>query len=111
MRKVITSAVALMLFSSAAIAQPLFLGGRTSKLNITAGTVVKTGSGRLATFTVIVAGAVGAIYDTTTTGSVAASNEIAVIPATIGVYQINWPVLNGIVVVPGAAQVVSVSYE
>jgi hypothetical protein len=111
MRKVISSIAALLMFSSVALAQPLFTGGRTSKLNITAATVVKVGSGRLATFTVTTAGAAGTISDTTTTGAVAAANLIAVTPATVGVYKIDWPVLNGIVVTPGVGQIVSVSYE
>lgn len=83
----------------------------TNKLNITATTVVKPAQGMLVAFTVTTAGAVGAIYDTSTTGAVAASNLIAVIPATVGVYYVQFPFLTGLVVAPGAAQVVSVSYQ
>lgn len=111
MRKVISSIAAFLMLSSVALAQPAYIGGRTSKLNITAATVVKVGTGRLATVTVLVAGAVGTVNDTTTTGAVAVGNQIAVIPAAIGVYTLNFPILNGIVVAPGAAQVVSVAYE
>ena len=83
----------------------------SNQLNITSSTVVKPATGVLVAFTVTTAGAVGAIYDTTTTGSVAASNLIAVIPATVGVYYINFPFLRGLVVAPGAAQVVSVAFQ
>jgi hypothetical protein len=92
--------------SGAQDTQPL-----TSKLNITTGTVVKPAQGVLVTFNVTVAGAAGAVYDTTTTGAAAAGNQIAVIPAVVGTYYMQFPFLNGLVVVPGAAQVVSVSYK
>lgn len=115
MRLIISILIALLIVSCGPVAparsQEGPYGGRQSSLNITAGTVVKAAPGKLWTFTVTTAGAAGAVYDTTTTGSVAASNLIAVIPATVGVYQIAFPVLRGIVVVPGAAQVVSVSYQ
>lgn len=113
MRRFISSVVALLLFSSAAIAQPLFIGGRTTKLNITVATVVKPGSGRIATVSVIVAGStVGTVNDTTTTGAAAVGNQVMAIPITVtGVYTLNFPMLNGIVVVPGTGQTLSVSYE
>lgn len=90
----------------AANAQPL-----TRSLNITTGTVLKPAAGTLICFHVQVAGAVGTINDTTTTGAAAAANQIAVIPAVVGVYCTQFPYFNGLVVVPGAAQVVSVSYR
>jgi hypothetical protein len=99
----------ILLISTTAFAQntqPL-----TSKLNITTGTVVKPAQGVLITFNVTTAGAVGAIYDTTTTGAAAAANQIAVIPAVVGTYYLQFPFLSGLVVVPGASQVLSVSYQ
>jgi hypothetical protein len=88
----------------AASSQPL-----TSKLNITGSTVVKPAQGILVTFNVTTAGAVGAIYDSSTTG--AAATLIAVIPAVVGTYNMQFPFLTGLLVVPGSAQVVSVSYR
>jgi hypothetical protein len=88
-----------------------------TQLNITSGTVVKGGSGvispgRLAKISVIVAGsAAGAAYDTNTTGSVATANEIAIIPNTVGIYQLDWPFFTGLVIVPGTGQTVAVSYS
>lgn len=82
----------------------------TSRLNITTGTVVKAATGRVGKLSVLVAGAVGTLNDCATVGAAAAGNEVFVIPAAAGVYDLDWPMLFGIVVVPGAAQVVSISY-
>lgn len=81
-----------------------------SALNVAASTVVKAGAGRLMKVSVNVAGAVGTVNDCLTTGAAAAANQIGVIPAVVGVYTFDWPCLVGIVYVPGAAQVVSISY-
>lgn len=81
----------------------------TSKLDITTATVVKPAQGILICFNVTTAGAVGAIYDLASTSGVGATNLIAVIPAVVGVYCGEFPFFAGLVVVPGAAQVVSVS--
>jgi len=81
-----------------------------SLLNITAATVVKATPGRIVRVAVTTAGAAGSIYDHATTSGVAAGNLIAAIPATVGVFDLDWPCAVGIVVVPGAAQVCSVSF-
>ena len=87
-------------------------GGIKSALNLTAATVVKATPGRLARVAVIVAGsAAGTLNDITLTASVAAANQFGVIPNTVGVYTFDWPCANGIVVVPGTGQTVSVSYS
>jgi hypothetical protein len=83
----------------------------TTRLNITTATVIKAAPGTMIAFTVNVAGAAGTINDTTTTGGVAAGNQMAPIPAVVGVYYIPMPFLNGLVVAPGAAQVVSITYQ
>jgi hypothetical protein len=85
--------------------------GSTNKLNITAATVVKATAGRACTVIVNVAGAAGTLSDCATTGAVAATNLVFAIPATVGVYKMDFPCLTGIVVTPGAAQVVSVSFD
>jgi len=82
----------------------------SSSLNITAATVVKATAGRIVTVVVTTAGAAGAVYDHATTSGTGAASLIAVIPATVGVYELDFPCANGIVVAPGAAQVVSVSF-
>lgn len=80
--------------------------------NITAATVVKAAPGYLVRIAVIVAGsAAGTANDVLTTGAVAAANQIAAIPNTVGVIQIAWPCATGIVVVPGTGMTVAVSYR
>jgi hypothetical protein len=81
-----------------------------SAFNLSASTVVKAGAGRLMKVSVITAGAVGSVNDCLTTGAAAVGNQIGVIPAAVGIYTFDWPCLVGIVYVPGAAQVVAISY-
>lgn len=78
--------------------------------NITSATVVMSGQGRVARISVVVAGSsVGAIYDAN--ASSVTTNQIAAIPNTVGVTEINLPVNNGIVVAPGTGQTVAISYS
>ncbi|QMV32405.1 hypothetical protein 8G_00011 [Ralstonia phage Hyacinthe] len=93
--------------------------GKSSTLNITAAQVVASvpkdfaiGQCRLVRVNVLVAGtAGGAAYDAATTATAAAANQIGAWPNTVGSYLIDMPCLNGIVIVPGAGQTVSVSYD
>jgi len=86
-------------------------GSEASVLNITAATVVKTGAGYLGRISVTTAGSAGAVYDYATTSGTGAASLIAVIPAVVGTYAFDWPVTAGIVIAPGASQVVSVAYR
>lgn len=86
-------------------------GGNSSSLNITAATVVKAAAGTVYTVTVTTAGAAGSIHDCATTGAADAANLIFEIPAVVGVYTLTFPCFTGIVVSPGAAQVVSVAFS
>lgn len=74
------------------------------------GAVLKLGVGRVCMLSVSAAGAQGTINDCATVGAAAVGNQIAVIPAAVGNYLIDMPFIVGGVVVPGAAQVCSVSY-
>ena len=88
------------------------LGGAFSQYNISTTTLLKSASGVLYRISVTTAGTTtGAIYDTNATGSIAASNLVAVIPEAVDVYEFIWPCQTGIVVVPGTSQVISVAYE
>jgi hypothetical protein len=89
----------------------LNVNGQISVCSITAPTVLKTSSGRLASVSVIVGGAVGAIYDGATLTST--SKQLYVIPDAVGLqpYVVNLPTSFGILVVPGDGQTVSVSYS
>ena len=85
--------------------------GTKTFFNVTADTLVKAKSGRVAKISVLVAGsAPGAVHDSATIGAAAAANEIAVIPNTVGVYNIDFPVSNGIVIKIGTGQTLAVSY-
>ena len=86
----------------------LNVNGNKQTAGITSATLLKTGSGRVAVVSVLVGGAAGAIYDTNNASSTA--NKIYVTPTTAGVYFVNLPVNNGIVVAPGAGQTLAVSY-
>ena len=108
------SALALLAFLGAAHAAgqgDLVVQGNQAQNGISASTLVKAGVGRVVRVNVTTAGAQGAIYDSATIGGVGATNLIADIPATVGVYFFDWPFLNGLVYVPGSAQVVSISYN
>lgn len=85
--------------------------GMNTVTNITAATVVKAVAGRVARISVIVAGsAVGSVNNAITTGAAATSNQIFVIPDTVGSYIIDMWCTAGIVVVPGTGQTLAVSY-
>lgn len=86
--------------------------GANSRLNITASTVVKAVAGRIAKVTVVTAGTgEGTINDAATVGAAAVANQVFEVPTTVGTYSVDFPVSNGIVVVPGPGQVLAVSYS
>ena len=85
--------------------------GQQAANGLSASTLVKAGSGRLVRVSVTTAGAAGAVYDSASLGGVGASNLIGVIPATVGIYFFDWPIINGIVYAPGAAQVASIAFS
>lgn len=86
--------------------------GDASVLNVTAATVIKAVPGRTYRVLVVTAGsAAGALYDCATTGAVAAGNQVASIPDTVGAYAFNWPHAVGIVLVPGTDQVLAISFS
>ena len=93
--------------------QTVSLGNaNSSALNLTAATVVKSSHGYVATVAVIATSSTaGAIYDATSTSGNTSANQIVVIPATVGVYKIDFPTKNGIVVAPGTGQTVTISYN
>ena len=95
------------------LAGSLMVGkGLVARANITgAALLVKSGVGRVCRVSVNTAGStVGSISDSATTGGVAASNLIATIPDVVGVYDIDMPILNGLVITPGTGQVLGPSW-
>lgn len=75
--------------------------------NITAATALRTtGGARLVSVSVVVTSTgAGGAFDAAATGTGTAGRQIAAIPATVGVYPVNWPPCqSGIVIVPGTGQ-------
>lgn len=85
--------------------------GTKTFLNITANTLVKTGTGRVAKVAVIATSSTaGSLHDSATIVGAATSNALAIIPATVGVYEIDMPTSSGIVLKPGTGQTLVISY-
>ncbi len=85
--------------------------GSQSSVGLYASTLVKAAPGRVSRVVVTTAGAAGALYDCATIAGAGSGNLIATVPATIGVIFLDFPFLNGLVYVPGLAQVVSISWS
>lgn len=85
--------------------------GTVTSSTVTSGTLVLNGRGYVVNVCVVVAGsAVGAIYNTNTTTSTAASNQLFSIPNTVGVYPLGQVFSTGLVIVPGTGQSINVTY-
>jgi hypothetical protein len=88
----------------------LNISGTRNVLDISSTTLVFPRPGRIATVVVTTAGTTaGSIYDSNTTAIT--TGKVFVIPTTVGITVLNFPVATGIVVVPGTGQVVSISYS
>lgn len=93
--------------------------GKGSMLNISTPTVVKAvtpdqslAQARVVRLSVTVAGTTpGTVNDCATVAAAAIANQIAVIPNTAGSVLIDFPLLAGLVVVPGTGQTVGVTYD
>ena len=88
----------------------LSVNGSRISANLTSATLLKIGSGRVAMVSIVVGGSSsGIIYDVNNVALT--TNPIFTIPDTPGIIFVNLPVVNGIVVVPGTGQTVSVSFS
>lgn len=106
---ILSAAKNIVLAVNALAQNYLNVQGLTNLAAISAATVAKGSGGRIAAVSVTTAGAAGVIYDAATTADT--SKPVYIIPATLGVFNVNIPVNFGINVVPGAAQVVTVIYS
>jgi len=86
------------------------LSSKSRALNVAASTAIKASAGRVCRVIVTTAGAAGAIHDCATVGGVSAATLIAVIPATIGVYDFDASCTAVITYSVGAAQVCTITY-
>ena len=91
----------------------LNVNGLTVATAISAPTVVKTTVGRVVNVSITTGGSPGTIYDASQLGLT--TKPLWVIPAAAATdgepYKVNLPAAYGILVVPGASQVVAVSYS
>ena len=91
--------------------------GSKSALNITSATLIEAtndnyASVRAVRVNVLVAGSTaGSVNDAATVATAAASNQVFVIPNTVGSYLIDWPCFAGLVVTPGTGQTVAIAYD
>ena len=86
--------------------------GTATSSTVTGSTLVVAGRGYLVSYAVVVAGsAAGAIYNSSTTGGTAASNQLCATGTTVGVYPVGQIFANGLVIVPGTGQSINVTYS
>jgi len=87
-------------------------GNVSTQLAMTGTNLVKNAAGAVIRAIVTVAGSTaGGVYDCTATAAAVTANQIAVLPATVGPVDIEFPCLTGIFVVTGNGQQVAVSYQ
>ncbi len=87
------------------------IGAFSTLPNITSPQILKKAPGSVIGISVITAGSTaGGLYDTPALAGAVASNQIWVIPMTAGYYELEWPCQQGIVIVPGAGQVVAAKW-
>lgn len=86
--------------------------GSNTSATASANTLVLTGPGRLINVSVTVAGTTdGAVHNSATVAGASASNMLATIDSTVGVYPMNLLFTNGLVIVVGTGQEMNVTYS
>jgi len=84
--------------------------GYVANLTVTTGTAIKTAPARVVRCNVIAASTgTGGIFDCAAIGSTAAGNKIFSIPATVGMYTLEWPMSTGVTVFPGVGMTLAIS--
>ena len=90
----------------------LNVNGVRSSVAVTTETLIVQGSARVARVIVTVAGSTsGTLYDASSITGATTTSINAIIPAAVGVYEFNIPVINGIVVKPGTGMTLTVVYS
>lgn len=77
---------------------------------LAANTLVQTGFVRVTGISVVVAGAVGGLYDANTIALAGAGEQVFSVAAIAGYFPLNMVFTNGLVYKPGAAQKVTIFY-
>ena len=90
----------------------LAINGTKTYVAISANTLVNQGASRIVRISVIVAGSTtGSLYDASSVAGAVSGNIVATIPEAVGIYEMNIPTINGIVVKPGTSMVLAVVYS
>ena len=88
------------------------LNPTVTSTTVTSSTLILAGSGRLISFSVVVAGSAnGLIYNAGTPSGGTAANALVATPTTVGVYAANMVFTNGLVIAPGTGQSINVTYS
>ena len=88
------------------------LNPTVTSATVTSSTLIIAGSGRLLSFSVVVAGSAnGLIYNAGTPTGGTAANALVATPTTVGVYAANMVFTNGLVIAPGTGQSINVTYS
>ena len=88
------------------------LNPTVTSATVNSSTLVIAGSGRLISFSVVVAGSAnGLIYNAGTPSGGTAANALVATPTTVGVYAANMVFTNGLVIAPGTGQSINVTYS
>jgi hypothetical protein len=77
-------------------------------VGIASASVVKPAAGVVQRVSVLVPGSAGAIYDCNNLASTS-GKQVFVVPATAGVYTLEWPCATGVTVAPGAGQTLAIT--
>jgi hypothetical protein len=92
--------------------------GTKNSLNITSAQLLDTtgpssySTRRVSHVHVLVAGSTpGSVNDAATVAAAGTANLVFAIPNTVGIYVVDFPCMQGIVVTPGTGQTVAVSYD
>lgn len=108
---ILTSIQSLVVATNAVAQASNGLIPRLNSGRLAANTLVQTGFVRVTGISVIVAGAVGALFDAATLAAAAAgTNDIYSVAAATGFTPLNMVFTNGLVYKPGAAQVAAIFY-
>ncbi len=87
------------------------LSGTTNTQNLSATTLIKTGSGRMLTISVTTAGTtVGGLYDSATIDAANQNNLLIVVLNGVAFAPVNMTFQNGLVYIPGTGQTVAICY-
>ena len=107
---ILTAAKNLVVAINTQTQSNLMLAGQQVSANIATPTIVFTGAGRLVKVSIIAAGSGGSVcYDANRLTDLSAPLHTSI--GSVGVYEIGIPFSNGLLVVPGSGQTVTVVYS